>query len=363
MPFNYSPFQAEQLPPEEQAQVPMLTNIPETAESAWGRGQDVYFLSDRPETEEHLAQMAQKTPERAYKQVLRDVRSVRPSEDQLLLSEARRDFGANEGAKMLGFDPNNPPNPGEVAKAARDQYFNLATPEQIQTWDEKTLKLHYSEADKRGKAAYQEAMGKVNAAKNVLSMFDKSWTERQRQIREEQKRVEEQAKPGQGIMAIHPDTRKKQWYFPKSKTWGPEIPEGVTITQDAEGNSIYTPTSQAGGKAPGAKPSVEKTAKKVSYVGWNKEGKEVFEEVDAGDTEAIQGFIEKGYIPKKDYDAMKAKGKMGEIDLRLAKHEAMQRIGAIPKGMPSAAKNKGRIVRDTDTGKRYKSDGIEWRPL
>ena len=174
------PYQSEELTPEEQSKVPMLTNIPKAAEEAAGRGQDVYFLSDRPETEEFLAA---KTPERPYKQVLRDVRAAKPPEDALLLSEARRDFGANEGQKMLGFNPNQPPNPGEIAQTARDKYFKLATPEQIQGWDEKTQRLHYSEAEKRGKAAYQEAIGKVNAAKNVLSMFDKSWTERQKQLK------------------------------------------------------------------------------------------------------------------------------------------------------------------------------------
>lgn len=329
----YDRFQAEKLPPEEQAQVPMLTNVPETAETAWGRGQDVYFLSDRPETETHLAEMAQKTPERPYKQVLRDVRSVRPSEDQMLLSEAQRDFGANEGQKMLGFDPNAPPNPGEVAKATRDQYFNLATPDQIQAWDEKTRKLHYSEAEKRGKAAYQEAIGKVNAAKNVLSMFEKSWTERQKQVNEEKKRVEEQAKPGPGIPAINPDTKKKQWYFPKNKTWGPEISEGVQITQDAEGNPIYTPTSQAAGKAPAPRPATEKAGKKVSYVGWDKAGKEVVERVDVDDTDSQSDLVGKGYIDKSKFD------RMDMVDRKLAQREAMKRIGGgIPLDKATAMK-------------------------
>lgn len=350
MAFDYSRFQVDRsLSPEEQSQVPMLTNMPETAQTAWGRGQEVYFLSDTPETEQHLATMAQKTPERPYKQVLRDVRAIRPSEDQMLLSEARRDFGANEGQKMLGFDPNNPPNPGEIAKAARDQYFNLAPPDQIQSWDEKTRKLHYSEAEKRGKVAYQEAMAKVNEAKNVMSMFEKSWSERQKQVNAERKRVEEQQKPGPGIPAINPDTKKKQWFFPKNKTWGPEIPEGVQITQDAEGNPIYTPTSQAAGKAPAAKPGVEKAGKKVSYVGWDKEGKEVVERVSLEDTESQSDLIGKGFVEKTKFD------RMDMVDRKLAQREAMKRIG----GKMSKYKDRAEVRRDYKAGKLKKEEALK----
>ena len=35
----------------------------------------------------------------------------------------------------------------------------------------------------------------------------------------------------------------------------------------------------------------------------------------------------------------------------------------LPEGLPSAEENKGRIVRDTETGKRYRSDGVEWREI
>ena len=224
--------------------VPMLTNIPETAETAQRAGSEVYFLSDRPETEEFLAQRFDQRP---YKQVLRDIRSSKPAEDQLLLSEARRDFGANEGQKMLGFNPNSPPNPGEIAQAARDKYFNLATPEQIQGWDEKTRKLHYSEAEKRGKAAYQEVIGKVNAAKNMMSMFDKSWTERQKQIKEQEKQLRAAQEPSKEPMLPVIEGGKRVWR-PRSQVSGREIPEGMKETIDAEGNIIYTPSTQAVGK-------------------------------------------------------------------------------------------------------------------
>ena len=308
--------------------VPMLTNIPETAETAQRAGSEVYFLSDRPETEEFLAQRFDQRP---YKQVLRDIRSSKPAEDQLLLSEARRDFGANEGQKMLGFNPNSPPNPGEIAQAARDKYFNLATPEQIQGWDEKTRKLHYSEAEKRGKAAYQEVIGKVNAAKNMMSMFDKSWTERQKQIKEQEKQLRAAQEPSKEPLVPVMEGNKVV-YRRRSQALGAEAPVSQLVqVEDAEGNITYQPRVQAVGKTPPAKP--EKAGKKVSYVGWSKEGKETVERVDVDDTDSQSDFIGKGYVEKTKFD------RMDMVDRKLAQREAMKRIGGgIPLDRATAAK-------------------------
>lgn len=266
--------------------VPMLTNIPETAEQAQAAGADVYFLSDRPETEEFLAR---KTPERPYKQILRDVRSTRPSEDQMLLSEARRDFGGNEGQKMLGFDPNYPPNPGEIAKTARDQYFNLATPDQMQAWDEKTLKLHYAEAEKRGKAAYQEAIGKVNAAKNVLSMFEKSWMERQKQIKATQEPSKEPLVP---VME-----NGRMVYRRRTEAVGKEPPPNLVAVQDAEGNIIYQTRPQAVGA------TVPRKGKRLEEKEEEKAAKE--EKEARSNAMRVPGYqyssdIEKDYIYKSE---------------------------------------------------------------
>ena len=308
--------------------VPMLTNIPETAETAQRAGSEVYFLSDRPETEEFLAQRFDQRP---YKQVLRDIRSSKPAEDQLLLSEARRDFGANEGQKMLGFNPNSPPNPGEIAQAARDKYFNLATPEQIQGWDEKTRKLHYSEAEKRGKAAYQEVIGKVNAAKNVMSMFDKSWTERQKQIKEQEKQLRAAQEPSKEPLVPVMEGNKVV-YRRRSQALGAEAPVSQLVqVEDAEGNITYQPRVQAVGKTPPAKP--EKAGKKVSYVGWDKLGKETVERVDVDDTDSQSDLIGKGYVEKSKFD------RMDMVDRKLAQREAMKRIGGgIPLDRVTAAK-------------------------
>jgi len=308
--------------------VPMLTNIPETAETAQRAGSEVYFLSDRPETEEFLAQRFDQRP---YKQVLRDIRSSKPAEDQLLLSEARRDFGANEGQKMLGFNPNSPPNPGEIAQAARDKYFNLATPEQIQGWDEKTRKLHYSEAEKRGKAAYQEVIGKVNAAKNMMSMFDKSWTERQKQIKEQEKQLRAAQEPSKEPLVPVMEGNKVV-YRRRSQALGAEAPVSQLVqVEDAEGNITYQPRVQAVGKTPPAKP--EKAGKKVSYVGWDKLGKETVERVDVDDTDSQSDLIGKGYVEKSKFD------RMDMVDRKLAQREAMKRIGGgIPLDRATAAK-------------------------
>lgn len=315
------PYQSEQLSPEEQAKVPYLTNIPESAEAATGRGQDVYFLSDRPETEQFLAQ---KSPERPYKQVLRDVRATRPPEGEMLLSEARRDFGANEGKKMLGFDPTQSPNPGEAAQAARDKYLNLATPQQMRSWDEKTKKLHYSEADKQGKSAYQDAINKAKQAHDVLSMFDKSWTDHQKQLSAAKEPSKEPLVPVQ--------EGDKIVYRRRTQAVGAEVPPGGLVqVQDEEGNIIYQPRTQAIGKTPPPKP--EKTGKKVSYVGWDKSGKETVERLDVDDTDAQGDLISKGYVEKTKFD------RMDMVDRKLAQREAMKRIGGgIPLDRATAAK-------------------------
>jgi hypothetical protein len=232
---------------------------------------------------------------------------------------------------MLGFNPNSPPNPGEIAQAARDKYFNLATPEQIQGWDEKTRKLHYSEAEKRGKAAYQEVIGKVNAAKNMMSMFDKSWTERQKQIKEQEKQLRAAQEPSKEPLVPVMEGNKVV-YRRRSQALGAEAPVSQLVqVEDAEGNITYQPRVQAVGKTPPAKP--EKAGKKVSYVGWDKLGKETVERVDVDDTDSQSDLIGKGYVEKTKFD------RMDMVDRKLAQREAMKRIGGgIPLDRATAAK-------------------------
>lgn len=160
------PFQSEELSPEEQAGVPMLTNIPQTAETATGRGQDVYFLSDRPETEQFLAE---RTPGRPYKQVLRDVHA-KPfiDEDQLL-------DAMQKGKKFLGFNPMEPPNPGQVAQEAYQKYFDRVSRTQYENWPDNIKQMHVKAAQAEEKKAYDRAIKDVANAHQYLTSHASEW--------------------------------------------------------------------------------------------------------------------------------------------------------------------------------------------
>jgi hypothetical protein len=310
------PYQSEELSPEEQAGVPMLTNIPQSAETAAGRGQDVYFLSDRPETEQFLAE---RTPERPYKRVLRDVRASKPFVDEDQLMDA-----VEKGKKFLGFNPMEPPNPGQVAQEAYQKYFDRVPREQYENWPDNIKQMHVKAAQAEEKKAYDRAVKDIGNAHQYLTSHASEWEKQKKEIRAAQEPSKEPLVP---VMEGN-----KVVYRRRSQALGAEAPVSQLVqVEDAEGNITYQPRTQAVGATPPTKP--EKLGKKVSYVGWDKTGKETVERVDIDDTDSQSDLIGKGYVEKSKFD------RMDMVDRKLAQREAMKRIGGgIPLDRVTAAK-------------------------
>jgi len=225
------PYQSEELPPEEQSGVPMLTNIPKSAEAAAGRGQDVYFLSDRPETEQFLAERMPATP---YKQVLRSAQG-KPFVDEDQLMDA-----VQKGKKFLGFNPMEPPNPGQVAQEAYQKYFDRVPKDQYENWPDNIKQMHIKAAQAEEKKAYDRAVKDIANAHQYLTSHASEWEKQKKEIRAAQE-------PSKEPMLPVIEGGKRVWR-PRSQVSGREIPEGMKETIDAEGNIIYTPSTQAVGK-------------------------------------------------------------------------------------------------------------------
>lgn len=162
------------------AEPPVLTNIPSTAESAFRRGADVYFLSDRPETEEFLA----RTPERAYKSVLRDVRGVKPPQEGVDLVGEWNQF-KQELIPQIGFDPDQI-NPADQAMKARqkflDQTFGGMPKWQLDTMDPKRVTAIYKEADNVSKAEQMKAQVLLEQGQKMKAQF---FQDRRQMLREQ----------------------------------------------------------------------------------------------------------------------------------------------------------------------------------
>ena len=317
-------YQAEELSPEEQAGVPMLTNIPTSAEEAAGRGQDVYFLSDRPETEQFLAE---KTPERPYKRVLRDVRSVRPSEEDLTGMEAWNDFKNNYLSKQAGFYDPDDINPATQAQKAREDYvagfFRGKSRGEIDAMDPKTVTNIYKEADRLAKAEETKATWTRRNGLEIKNRFLADWKEKRKEIEAAKTNKEPLVPVMEGDKVV---------YRRRTEAVGAQAPISQLVpVQDEEGNITYQPRTQAVGKTP--PPKAGGIGKKVSYVGWDKSGKETVERVDVDDTDSQSDLIGKGYVEKSKFD------RMDMVDRKLAQREAMKRIGGgIPLDRVTAAK-------------------------
>ena len=150
---------------------PMLTNIPETATESERAGQPVYFLSDRPETEEFLRGREQSGAE-PYRRVLRDVPYRRPTTEQLSLVEAWKEFADNEGTRIMrGIHPDKI-NPGVMAKEIRDKFLSQYSPSDISKWDQKTRELYFKEADKEAEFAFKKGLGIRSRADELRKRFE-----------------------------------------------------------------------------------------------------------------------------------------------------------------------------------------------
>jgi hypothetical protein len=200
-------------------QPPMLTNIPQTAESAAGQGADVYFLSDTPQTEQFL-----KTGEpKPYKYVLHDVPGPRPSESQMSLTDAWKDFSTNEFSKQFGFDPNKV-NPGEMGQKAYDKYIqdNIGhlAPQQVGLLDPKYLKSIYSVADKQRTEGNRIGVGMLRQADQIRQLFARDFLQKRAIANRPQGRE-------RMISAVDPGTGKTI-YVPESKAVGMNPPTKET---------------------------------------------------------------------------------------------------------------------------------------
>ena len=153
---------------------PMLTNVPESAQAAAGMGRDVYFLSDRPETEQFL--QTQATP---YKFLLRDKASIQektpqqPTGQEVDAFRAWKDFKPSL-QKTLGYDPESI-NPAEEEMKARNNFlekqFGGMTSYDINAIPHNQINRIYSEADKYAKAAGRRAEMMAQTGAGYRKMF------------------------------------------------------------------------------------------------------------------------------------------------------------------------------------------------
>jgi len=245
------PYQVEELTPEEQAGIPMLTNLPKTAESAAERGQDVYFLSDRPETEQFLAE---KVPEQSYKKVLRDVRATRPTEEDLSGMEAWKDFKEKHLVGQLGFDPDTL-NPGEAAIKARDEFirqnFGNKTKYEMDMMNPKLVEKIYKEAERIGKAEETKATWMRRSGIEIRDKFLADWKEMQK----ERKAAKEPSK--EPLVPVQEGD--KIVYRRRTEAVGKEAPISQLIPViDEAGDITYRPKTQAVGMPAPAKGKTEK---------------------------------------------------------------------------------------------------------
>jgi len=226
----------------------MLTNIPETAEKATGMGQDVYFLSDRPETEQFLAE---KTPQRPYKRVLRDVRATKPTEEDLTGLDAWKEFKEGYLSKQPGYADSDEINPPAQAQKARQTYlegfFRGKSKPEIDTLDPAYVQKLYKEADRISKAEEVKATWTRRNALEIKNKFLTDWKARQKEIKEAKAAKEKEplvpVQEGENIV-----------YRRRSEAVGKQAPvRNLVPTIDEEGNITYTPAPQAAGKTPAPK--------------------------------------------------------------------------------------------------------------
>ena len=253
-------YQSEELTPEEQAGIPMLTNIPKTAEAAAERGQDIYFLSDRPETEQFLAE---KMPERPYKKVLRDVRGTRPSEEDLTGMEAWKEFKEEYLSKQAGFyDPDeiNPPAQGQKARQDYlEGFFRGKSKQEIDAIDPNYVNKLYKEADRLAKAEETKATWTRRNALEIKTKFLADWKE----IQKERKAAKEPSK--EPLVPVQEGG--KIVYRRRTEAVGKEAPISQLVpVVDEEGNITYKPRTQAVGMPVPAKGKTEeeKAAEKAT---------------------------------------------------------------------------------------------------
>jgi len=187
---DYLDYSAEPALP---GMTPLLTNVPESAESAAGMGRDVYFLSDRPETEEFL-----KTQAPSYKFLLRDEQGIqertpkKPSESELDAFQAWKKFKPSL-INQLGYDPEKV-NPEEETMNARqrflDKQFSGMTSYEINSIPASQINRIYSEADKYAKAAGRRAEMMARTGSAYRTMFFEQYG---KQLESKRKMKEKQA--------------------------------------------------------------------------------------------------------------------------------------------------------------------------
>ena len=296
-------YQVEEMTPEEQAGVPMLTNIPKTAEAAAERGQDIYFLSDRPETEEFLAE---KTPARPYKKVLRDVRATRPSEEDLTGMEAWKEFKEGYLSKQAGFyDPDeiNPPAQGQKARQDYiESFFRGKTRQEIDVIDPGMVNKIYKEADRLAKAEETKATWTRRNALEIKTKFLADWKERRKEIEAAGKEAEKAAAAKEKEPLVPVQEGEEVVYRRRGEAVGKRAPIRRLIpTVDEAGNITYTPAEQAVGKAPPPK-GKEKTPEEKEKIDREKAIKMAQREPDwaYGSEEIKNWMIEKNLALLQD---------------------------------------------------------------